>query len=84
MSKDDRSDIESSSDEEIYSNGGKSATQTIKAKDGGRTGGLNGDAHDHWAQPAKAETGDAVIYIHYADMALTEGPFEKMWIFFYY
>lgn len=45
VSKDDRSDIESSSDEEIYSNGSKNAT--IKAKDGGHKGDLNGDAHDH-------------------------------------
>lgn len=47
VSKDDRSDIESSSDEEIYSNGSKNTTQTIKTKDGGHTGNLNGDTHEH-------------------------------------
>lgn len=47
VSKDDRSDIESSSDEEIYSNGSKNASHTKTAKDGGHTGNLNGDAHDH-------------------------------------
>ncbi|XP_075883203.1 ceramide synthase 5-like [Nelusetta ayraudi] len=47
VSKDDRSDIESSSDEEIYSNGSKNATQTLKTKDGGHTGNLNGDTHEH-------------------------------------
>ncbi|XP_070696182.1 ceramide synthase 5-like [Pempheris klunzingeri] len=45
VSKDDRSDIESSSDEEIYS---KNPSQTQKPKDGSHTGNLNGETtHDH-------------------------------------
>ncbi|CAJ1084974.1 ceramide synthase 5-like isoform X2 [Xyrichtys novacula] len=44
VSKDDRSDIESSSDEELKS---KTPIQTLKPKDNGLNGNLNGDAHDH-------------------------------------
>uniref|UniRef100_A0A8P4KFA7 Ceramide synthase 5 n=1 Tax=Dicentrarchus labrax TaxID=13489 RepID=A0A8P4KFA7_DICLA len=47
VSKDDRSDIESSSDEEIYSNCSKNPSQTIKPKDSSHTGNLNGETHDH-------------------------------------
>lgn len=47
VAKDDRSDIESSSDEEIYSSGSKNPTQTIKAKHGSHTGTVNGETHDH-------------------------------------
>ena len=48
MSKDDRSDIDSSSDEEIHSSCSKNPSQTLKPKDGSHTGILNGDSHDHW------------------------------------
>lgn len=47
VSKDDRSDIESSSDEEIYSNSSKNPSQTLKPKDISHTGNLNGETHDH-------------------------------------
>ncbi|XP_070825529.1 ceramide synthase 5-like [Chaetodon trifascialis] len=46
VSKDDRSDIESSSDEEIYSNCSKNPSQTLKPKSS-HTGNLNGETHDH-------------------------------------
>ncbi|XP_042346941.1 ceramide synthase 5-like [Plectropomus leopardus] len=45
VSKDDRSDIESSSDEEIYSNSSKNPSQTLKPKESGRNGNLNGETH---------------------------------------
>ncbi|KAM6981924.1 ceramide synthase 5-like [Tautogolabrus adspersus] len=44
VSKDDRSDIESSSDEETKC---KTPNQTLKPKDDNHTANLNGDAHDH-------------------------------------
>ncbi|XP_068601687.1 ceramide synthase 5-like [Brachionichthys hirsutus] len=47
VSKDDRSDIESSSDEEIYSNSSRNPNQTLKPKDSRHTGNLNGETHDH-------------------------------------
>eukprot|EP00064_Thunnus_orientalis_P015658 superscaffoldBa00002945_g15713 len=47
VSKDDRSDIDSSSDEEINSSCSKKPSQTLKPKDGSHTGILNGDSHDH-------------------------------------
>ncbi|XP_029361917.1 ceramide synthase 5-like isoform X1 [Echeneis naucrates] len=47
VSKDDRSDIESSSDEELYSNGSKNLRQTLNTKDNSHTGNFNGEAHDH-------------------------------------
>uniref|UniRef100_A0A3Q3XPZ9 TLC domain-containing protein n=1 Tax=Mola mola TaxID=94237 RepID=A0A3Q3XPZ9_MOLML len=46
VAKDDRSDIESSSDEEIYSTCNKNPSQTIKPKDSSQTANLNGEAHD--------------------------------------
>lgn len=49
VSKDDRSDIESSSDEEMNSNNRKTPSQTLKPKDG-HTGNLNGETHDHCVQ----------------------------------
>ncbi|KAI3357613.1 hypothetical protein L3Q82_016030, partial [Scortum barcoo] len=47
VSKDDRSDIESSSDEEIYFNGSLNPSQTLKPKDSSHTSNLNGETHDH-------------------------------------
>ncbi|XP_041801511.1 ceramide synthase 5-like [Chelmon rostratus] len=47
VSKDDRSDIESSSDEEIYSNCSKNPSQTLKPKGNSHTGNLNGETHEH-------------------------------------
>ncbi|KAA8590921.1 hypothetical protein FQN60_001864, partial [Etheostoma spectabile] len=47
VAKDDRSDIESSSDEEIYSSSGKNPCQTLKPKDNSHTGNLNGETHEH-------------------------------------
>lgn len=47
VSKDDRSDIESSSDEEIYSSCSKNPNHTLKPKDSSLTGNLNGETHDH-------------------------------------
>ncbi|KAE8293600.1 Ceramide synthase 5 [Larimichthys crocea] len=47
VSKDERSDIESSSEEEIHSNGSKSPAQTLKPKDSSHTGNLNGETHTH-------------------------------------
>ncbi|XP_040007617.1 ceramide synthase 5-like isoform X1 [Xiphias gladius] len=47
VSKDDRSDIESSSDEEIYSSCSKNPSQTLNAKTSSPTGNLNGETHDH-------------------------------------
>ncbi|XP_008412255.1 ceramide synthase 5-like [Poecilia reticulata] len=46
VSKDDRSDIESSTDEDISSNGSKNC-QTSKLRDSSHTGVLNGETHDH-------------------------------------
>lgn len=84
VSKDDRSDIESSSDEEIYSNGSKNATQTLKTKDGGHTGNLNGDTHEHWVLPGKIYSCDAVTYLVYACVTLSEDAFEKLLTFFFF
>ncbi|XP_073327102.1 ceramide synthase 5-like [Pagrus major] len=50
VSKDDRSDIESSSDEEMNSNNRKTPSQTLKPKDGSHIGNLNGETHDHCVQ----------------------------------
>nr|XP_046252446.1 ceramide synthase 5-like [Scatophagus argus] len=47
VSKDDRSDVESSSDEEIYSNSSKNSSENPKPKDSSRSGNLNGETHDH-------------------------------------
>ncbi|XP_047457424.1 ceramide synthase 5-like [Mugil cephalus] len=47
VSKDDRSDIESSSDEEVHSSSSKNPGQSLKPKDGSRTANLNGDTHEH-------------------------------------
>ncbi|KAL3064444.1 hypothetical protein OYC64_000665 [Pagothenia borchgrevinki] len=47
VAKDDRSDIESSSDEEIDSSSGKNPSQTLNPKDNNHTGNPNGDTHDH-------------------------------------
>ncbi|KAM9856189.1 ceramide synthase 5-like [Aulostomus maculatus] len=47
VSKDDRSDIESSSDEEIYSSCTKNPSQTLKPKYSTDTGNLNGENHQH-------------------------------------
>ncbi|XP_029994006.1 ceramide synthase 5-like [Sphaeramia orbicularis] len=47
VSKDDRSDIESSSDEEINSNCSKTLSHIPKPKDNGDAGSLNGETHDH-------------------------------------
>ncbi|XP_029292152.1 ceramide synthase 5-like isoform X2 [Cottoperca gobio] len=47
VAKDDRSDIESSSDEDIHSSSSKNPSQTLKPKDRSHTGNLNGDTHDH-------------------------------------
>lgn len=47
VSKDDRSDIESSSDEDISSTTKKASNQSFKPKDVGETANLNGGAHDH-------------------------------------
>lgn len=46
VSKDDRSDIESSSDEETRSCS-KNPSQTLKTKDSSHTGNLNGETHGH-------------------------------------
>lgn len=45
VAKDDRSDIESSSEEEICSSTDPSRNQTLKGNS--RTSNLNGEAHDH-------------------------------------
>lgn len=47
VSKDDRSDIESSSDEDVSCMTKKTSNQTFKPKDVSQTANLNGDAHDH-------------------------------------
>lgn len=47
VSKDDRSDIESSSDEDVSSTTKKASNQSFKPKDVGETANLNGGAHDH-------------------------------------
>ncbi|XP_040910216.1 ceramide synthase 5-like isoform X2 [Toxotes jaculatrix] len=47
VSKDDRSDIESSSDEEIYSTCSKNPSQALNTKGSSHTGNLNGETHDH-------------------------------------
>ncbi|XP_015250233.1 ceramide synthase 5-like [Cyprinodon tularosa] len=47
VSKDDRSDIESSTDEDISSNGSKNCCPPSKLKDSSHTGVLNGETHDH-------------------------------------
>ncbi|XP_018541478.1 ceramide synthase 5 [Lates calcarifer] len=47
VSKDDRSDIESSSDEENYSSLSKNPCQTLNLKGNSHTGNLNGETHDH-------------------------------------
>ncbi|KAF0036151.1 ceramide synthase 5-like [Scophthalmus maximus] len=47
VAKDDRSDIDSSSDEEINSSCGKTPSQTLNTKGSSHTGNLNGETHDH-------------------------------------
>ncbi|KAM4570803.1 ceramide synthase 5-like [Fundulus diaphanus] len=47
VSKDDRSDIETSTDEDISSNGSKNSCQTSKLRDSSNTNVLNGETHDH-------------------------------------
>lgn len=47
VSKDDRSDIESSSDEDVSCTTKKTSNQTLKPKDVSQVANLNGDAHDH-------------------------------------
>lgn len=47
VSKDDRSDVESSSDEDAASTAKKTSNQTFKPKDVSQMANLNGDAHDH-------------------------------------
>ncbi|XP_041859257.1 ceramide synthase 5-like [Melanotaenia boesemani] len=47
VTKDDRSDIESSSEEEVYSGSDKNPSQTPKLKDSSHTGVRNGEMHDH-------------------------------------
>uniref|UniRef100_A0A674N284 Ceramide synthase 5 n=1 Tax=Takifugu rubripes TaxID=31033 RepID=A0A674N284_TAKRU len=47
VSKDERSDVESSSDEDVSSTTKKTSNQTLKPKDVNQVANLNGDAHDH-------------------------------------
>ncbi|KAK5606592.1 Ceramide synthase 5 [Crenichthys baileyi] len=47
VSKDDRSDVESSTDEDISSNGSKNPCQTSKVRDSSHTSVLNGETYDH-------------------------------------
>lgn len=53
VSKDDRSDIESSSDEDVSSTTKKTSNHTFKPKNAGRTANLNGDAHEHGASQGR-------------------------------
>lgn len=46
VSKDDRSDVESSSDEDVSSTTKKISTQSFKPKDVGRMANLNGGTHE--------------------------------------
>lgn len=48
VSKDDRSDVESSSDEDVSSTTKKISTQSFKPKDVGRMANLNGGTHERW------------------------------------
>ncbi|MED6277001.1 Ceramide synthase 5 [Characodon lateralis] len=47
VSKDDRSDVESSTDEDISSNGNKNSCQKSKVRDSSHTSVLNGETYDH-------------------------------------
>ncbi|XP_060931037.1 ceramide synthase 5-like [Limanda limanda] len=47
VSKDDRSDVDSSSEEEINTSCSKSPAETLNTKGSSHTGNLNGEAHDH-------------------------------------
>ncbi|XP_072223910.1 ceramide synthase 5-like [Leuresthes tenuis] len=47
VAKDERSDVESSSDEDISSSNGKISSQTPKLNDSGRTSVHNGETHGH-------------------------------------
>ncbi|KAG7228201.1 hypothetical protein INR49_013364 [Caranx melampygus] len=47
VSKDDRSDIESSSEEETNSSCSKNLSQTLNTKENSHTGNVNGETHDH-------------------------------------
>lgn len=48
VSKDDRSDIESSSDEDVSSTTKKTSNQTFKPNDVDQTANHNEGAHEHW------------------------------------
>lgn len=74
VAKDDRSDIESSSDEEIYSSGSKNPTQTIKAKHSSHTGNVNGEAHDHWVLRGNINPSEGLIYLVRACVTSWEDP----------